>query len=70
MKQWCLVKFNSGGTEVVPHIWLQGEKVFWPPYPPKESGKVRAAIRRRDEPSEEWQTYEPVRVLISRGGYY
>ncbi|XP_035851626.1 uncharacterized protein LOC118493902 [Sander lucioperca] len=45
---------------------VQGEKVFWPPYPPKESGKVRAAIRRRDEPTGEWQTYEPVRVLISR----
>ncbi|XP_058602175.1 uncharacterized protein LOC131521463 [Onychostoma macrolepis] len=66
MKQWCLVKFHSGGTEVVPHIWLQGEKVFWPPYPLKESGKVRAAIRRREEPKENWQTYEPVRVLISR----
>ncbi|XP_076121980.1 uncharacterized protein LOC143127231 [Alosa pseudoharengus] len=66
MKQWCLVRFNSGGTEVVPHTWLQGEKVFWPPYPPKESGKVRAAIRRREEPNENWQTYEPVRVLISR----
>ncbi|CAM4708578.1 unnamed protein product [Leuciscus chuanchicus] len=43
-----------------------GEKVFWPPYPLKESGKVRAAIRRREEPKENWQTYEPVRVLISR----
>ncbi|CAK6967191.1 hypothetical protein KUCAC02_022844 [Scomber scombrus] len=51
---------------VLPHTWVQGDKVFWTPYPPKDSVKVRAAIRRRDQPGEGWQTFEPVRLLISR----
>ncbi|XP_038553569.1 uncharacterized protein LOC119886723 [Micropterus salmoides] len=66
MKQWCVVRFSSGGTEIVPHTWIKGETVLWPPYPPKESAKVRAAVKRRDEPTEGWHTYEPVRLLISR----
>ena len=67
MKQWCVVQFSSGGTEIVPHTWVKGETVLWPPYTPKESAKVRAAIRRRDEPIEGWHTYEKVRLLLSRG---
>ncbi|KAL2081718.1 hypothetical protein ACEWY4_023571 [Coilia grayii] len=66
MKQWCIVQFGNGDTEVVPRSWVQEDKVFWPPYPLKDTAKVRAAIKRRDEPCEGWQTFTPVRVLISR----
>ncbi|KAK3518563.1 hypothetical protein QTP70_002336 [Hemibagrus guttatus] len=66
MKQWCIVQFQNGGTEIVPHSWLIGKKLLWPPYPPKDTAKVRAAVKKYELPTEEWLSYEPVRHLVSR----
>ncbi|KAK3505882.1 hypothetical protein QTP70_019367 [Hemibagrus guttatus] len=69
MKQWCIVQFQNGGTEIVPHSWLIGKKLLWPPYPPKDTAKVRAAVKKYELPTEEWLSYEPVRHFVSRATY-
>nr|XP_055043014.1 uncharacterized protein LOC129430035 isoform X1 [Misgurnus anguillicaudatus]XP_055043015.1 uncharacterized protein LOC129430035 isoform X1 [Misgurnus anguillicaudatus] len=69
MKQWCIVQFQNGGTEIVPHCWLMGERLLWPPYPPKDTAKVRAAVKKYEQPTEGWLTYEPIRHLLSRATY-
>lgn len=68
MPAWCVVMFTSGATEVVPDHWLDGDKVSWPPYPPKDSLRINAAIRSREVPGPGWLTYQPVCLLITRGG--
>ncbi|XP_077083211.1 uncharacterized protein LOC143736359 [Siphateles boraxobius] len=69
MKQWCIVQFQNGGTEIVPHSWLIENKLLWPPYPPKDTAKIRAAVKKYELPSEEWLSYEPVRHLASLATY-
>ncbi|XP_060767933.1 uncharacterized protein LOC132875242 [Neoarius graeffei] len=69
MSQWSIIQFTNGGTELVPNTWVQGDKVFWPPYPPKDTAKLRAAVNRRDEPSSGWHMYQPIKVLCSRGTF-
>ncbi|KAK3506119.1 hypothetical protein QTP70_018045, partial [Hemibagrus guttatus] len=54
---------------IVPHSWLIGKKLLWPPYPPKDTAKVRAAVKKYELPTEEWLSYEPVRHLVSRATY-
>ncbi|CAL8264829.1 unnamed protein product [Gadus morhua 'NCC'] len=66
MAQWCIIKFSSGETEIVPDTWVEGDKVFWPPYPPKDSIRLNAAIRKREQPRDGWHTYQPIRLLITR----
>ena len=68
MAQWCIIKFSSGATEIVPNTWVEGDKVFWPPYPPKDSIRLNAAILKREQPRDGWHTYQPIRLLITRGG--
>uniref|UniRef100_A0AAZ1XEZ7 DUF4806 domain-containing protein n=1 Tax=Oreochromis aureus TaxID=47969 RepID=A0AAZ1XEZ7_OREAU len=65
MKDWCIVQFSTGGTEVVPSSWLNGEKLSWPPYPPRDTFRIHAAVKRRVHPGATWLTYAPVRLLIS-----
>ncbi|CAL8237563.1 unnamed protein product [Arctogadus glacialis] len=65
MATWCIIKFSSGATEIVPNTWVEGDKVFWPPYPPKDSIRLNAAILKRVQPRNGWHTY-PIRLLITR----
>ncbi|KAL0994459.1 hypothetical protein UPYG_G00122520 [Umbra pygmaea] len=69
MKQWCIVQFQNGGTEIVPQSWLIENKLLWPPYPPKDTAKIQAAVKKYELPSEEWLSYEPVRHLANRATY-
>ncbi|KAL4009075.1 hypothetical protein ACER0C_002927 [Sarotherodon galilaeus] len=65
MKDWCIVQFSTGGTEIVPSSWINGEKLSWPPYPPRDTFRIHAAVKRRVHPGATWLTYAPVRLLIS-----
>jgi len=51
----------------VPHRLLIGKKILWPPYPPKDTAKVRAAVKKYELPTQQWLSYEPVRHLVSWG---
>lgn len=70
MKDWCIVQFSTGGTEIVPRSWINGEKLSWPPYPPWDTFRIHDAVKRRVHPGATWLTYAPVRLLISHGGYH
>lgn len=67
MKQWCIIQFSIGDTELVPHEWVHGEKVFWPPLPFKRDWQGLGC--NQEEGQARWQTFEPIRIHISRGGY-
>uniref|UniRef100_A0A9J7WX61 DUF4806 domain-containing protein n=1 Tax=Cyprinus carpio carpio TaxID=630221 RepID=A0A9J7WX61_CYPCA len=69
MTTWCVVQFSSGATEIVPNSWVEGDKVFWPPYPPKDSIRLNAAILNREQPGQGWHTYQPIRLLITRDSH-
>lgn len=30
-KSWCVVEF-SDGIQIVPHLWITGDKCYWPTY--------------------------------------
>ncbi len=61
------MQLKNGGTEIVPQNWLHGDKLSWPPFPPKERLKIYAAVKKCLQPGDGWIFYEPVRCLISRG---
>nr|XP_040024112.1 uncharacterized protein LOC120812326 isoform X2 [Gasterosteus aculeatus aculeatus] len=69
MSRWCVVQFSNGATETVPNTWVEGDKVFWPPYPPKDSIRLNAAILNREQPGQGWHTYQPIRLLITRDSH-
>ncbi|GAA6104211.1 uncharacterized protein LOC119886723 [Tachysurus ichikawai] len=48
---------------------LIGKKLLWPPYSPKDTAQVRAAVKIYELPTEEWLSYEPVRHLVNRATY-
>ncbi|KAL3977662.1 brefeldin A-inhibited guanine nucleotide-exchange protein 3 [Sarotherodon galilaeus] len=70
MKDWCIVQFSTGGTEIVPSSWINGEKLSWPPYPPRDTFRIHAAVKRRVHPGATWLTYAPVQLLISHDTFH
>ncbi|CAM4571125.1 unnamed protein product [Leuciscus chuanchicus] len=69
INKWCVVQFSSGATEIVPNTWVEGDKVFWPPYPTKDSIRMNAAVLNREQPGHGWHTYQPIRLLITRDSH-
>lgn len=66
-RQWCIVQFKNGGTEIVPQNWLHGDTLSWPPFTSKERSKIHVAVKNYLQPGDGWISYEPVRRLICRG---
>ncbi|CAM4571161.1 unnamed protein product [Leuciscus chuanchicus] len=69
INKWCVVQFSSGATEIVPNTWVEGGKVFWPPYPTKDSIRMNAAVLNREQSGHGWHTYQPIRLLITRDSH-
>lgn len=66
-RQWWIVQFQNGGTEIVPQNWLHGDKLLWPPFATKDRLKIHAAVKHCFQPDHSWISYDPVRRLINRG---
>lgn len=61
-KAWCVVHFDDG-VQIVPQIWIQGDRCYWPTFKSLNSQKLyQNAVREYQDPDETWPSYS-VRIL-------
>lgn len=58
---FCIVKFTEEDdqVEVVPEIWIEDDKCYWPPY---KGDSINKAVKNSETPSPDWSLYS-VKVI-------
>mgnify|MGYP001598542992 FL=1 len=63
---YAVVLFNkTNEVDVVPKLWLNGTKCYWPPF---KGSRLTKALEDLSPPSPEWPIYS-IEVLIETGKY-
>lgn len=68
-KSWCMVEFDDG-IQIVPQIWIEGDKCYWPTtFKNINSQKFyEKAVKDYRQPEESWALHR-VRILGVYGKY-
>ncbi|CAL1678386.1 unnamed protein product [Lasius platythorax] len=64
-KLWTIVRFIDEDTvEAVPSTWIINKKCYWPPF---QTEKIVAAIKKHAEPNTCWPSYD---IITFRNSSY